>query len=83
MDFAIRRFCHPDGDRPLPSFCHAELVSASGYWALQILNQRSTPEGAKVKLVIRFAHRKSYLISCYRYGQDDGDRPPPLNLESL
>ena len=43
--------------------CHAELGSASVYWILQILNQRSTPEGAKVKQVIRYAHRKSYLIS--------------------
>ena len=34
------------------SLCHAELVSASGYWSLQILKQ-----------VIRYAHRKSYLIS--------------------
>ena len=61
---------------------HPELVSGSEELNRQMLNQRSTPEGAKVKQVIRYAHRKSYLISCYRYGQDDGDRPLPLNFDT-
>ena len=42
---------------------HPELVSGSEELNRQMLNQRSTPEGAKVKQVIRYAHRKSYLIS--------------------
>ena len=59
-------------------------VHRSGYWNIQILNQRSTPEGAKVKQVQDDHAAHGLTLPCpSSFCQDDGDRPLPLNLELL